>query len=63
MSVLKPLVVRALELASDRKFATNREIRERLRQEGYVRREIEEYFNGLSFRRQLKALRQESLKQ
>ena len=60
VSDLKPLVLRALELAGDRKHATNRQIRERLRLEGYLRREIEAHFTGLSFRRQLKELRQKS---
>ena len=58
MSVLKPLVVRALELAGN--FATNREIRDRLKQEGYARSEIDAHFIGRSFRLHLKSLRQKS---
>ena len=61
MTELKPLPARALELARDPHLASNKDIRSRLKQEGYLFREIEAHFVGRGFRKQIKALRQGSM--
>jgi len=54
---VKPLLVRAFELARTGQFPTHGELKKVLKKEGYSGNEIASHFVGRGLRQQIKALR------